>query len=162
VSRHGVMFFDHPVAAFTHLASLSAPGAGLMFSCFRERTENPVFTEVTRLLPEPPEPFAPDAPGPFAFADRSRVQALLEQAGWAAVEFEQLDFAMIVGTGEDPIEDAVAYFSAIGPAARAARDLAGPPRERFFDRVRELARRNRHDDIVALRAAAWIVTGRRA
>ena len=51
VSRHGVMFFDDPVAAFSNLAGLSAPGAGMMFSCFRDREENPFFTEVARLLP---------------------------------------------------------------------------------------------------------------
>jgi trans-aconitate methyltransferase len=45
VSRHGVMFFDDPVAAFTHFAAIAAPGAGLLFSCFRDRSENPFFTE---------------------------------------------------------------------------------------------------------------------
>ena len=34
VSRHGVMFFDDPVAAFTHLHAL-APAGRLLFSCFR-------------------------------------------------------------------------------------------------------------------------------
>ena len=36
VSRHGVMFFEDPVAAFTHLHSL-APAGRLLFSCFRSR-----------------------------------------------------------------------------------------------------------------------------
>ena len=35
VSRHGVMFFAAPPAAFRHLASVSAPDARLVFSCFR-------------------------------------------------------------------------------------------------------------------------------
>src|SRR5690606_32551346 len=37
VSRHGVMFFGDPVAAFTNLCDVAAPGASLLFSCFRER-----------------------------------------------------------------------------------------------------------------------------
>lgn len=35
VSRHGVMFFADPVAAFAHLAAIAAPGARLAFTCFR-------------------------------------------------------------------------------------------------------------------------------
>jgi ubiquinone/menaquinone biosynthesis C-methylase UbiE len=34
VSRHGVMFFNDPVAAFSHLHAL-APRGRLLFSCFR-------------------------------------------------------------------------------------------------------------------------------
>jgi SAM-dependent methyltransferase len=86
VSRHGVMFFDDPVAAFAHLAELAAAGAGLMFSCFRAPSENPFFTEVGRLLPDTGAPVDPRAPGPFAFADRGYVEDLLAQAGWGAVE----------------------------------------------------------------------------
>ena len=40
VSRHGVMFFVDPVAAFTHLAAQAARPARLLFSCFRTRAEN--------------------------------------------------------------------------------------------------------------------------
>jgi SAM-dependent methyltransferase len=162
VSRHGVMFFDDPVAAFTHLASVTAPGASMLFSCFRDRTENPFFTDVARLLPSPEAPPPPGAPGPFAFADRSHVTGILESAGWSQVAFEPFDFAMIAGGGEDPIGDAVEYFSAIGPAARAASELSPAERARFLDRLRELARRNVYEGLVSLRAAVWIVTARKA
>ena len=162
VSRHGVMFFDDPAAAFTHLAGLAAPGASLMFSCFRERGENPFFTEVGRLLPDPEPPPPPGAPGPFAFADPSHVQSILETAGWTNVAFEPFDFAMIAGGGDQPVADAVEYFSLIGPAARAASELTSEERSRFLDRLRELARRNLHESIVSLRAAAWIVTARKS
>ena len=162
LSRHGVMFFDDPAAAFTHLASIAAPGATLMFSCFRDRAENPFYTEVARMLPNPEPPPPANAPGPFAFADRNRVQTLIEGAGWAEVAFEPFDFGMVAGAGEHPIDDAVDYFSMIGPAARAAAELSPDQRDRFFDRIRELARRNLHGNVVALRAATWIVTARKA
>lgn len=162
VSRHGVMFFDDPVAAFTHLAAIAAPGAGLLFSCFRDRAENPFFTEAARLLPNPEAPPPPSAPGPFAFADRSHVLAILENVGWTQAAFEPFDFAMIAGGGEDPVGDAVEYFSTIGPAARAASELGPEERARFLDRLRELARRNLHEGLVSLRAATWIVTARKA
>jgi len=161
VSRHGVMFFDRPASVFGHLAGLAAPGAGLMFSCFRNLAENPVFTEVGRLIPNAEPAGDPHGPGPFAFADPARVEQIFAAGGWTATRFEPFDFAMIVGAGEDPVEDAVSYFSAIGPAARAAREMTPDQRERFLDRVRELARRNLHEGIVSLRAATWIVTARK-
>jgi SAM-dependent methyltransferase len=163
VSRHGVMFFDDPVSAFTHLRELAAPGAGLMFSCFRDRDLNPALTDAARLLPDPPPPPAdPHAPGPFAFADRERVEAILTSAGWSDIAFEAYDFAMIVGAGADPVEDALDYFTTIGPAAPLARELDKAQREVFLGLLRDLARRNLHEGIVSLRAAAWIVTARNA
>jgi SAM-dependent methyltransferase len=161
VSRHGVMFFDEPRAAFAHLAEVAAPGAALMFSCFREPALNPFFTEVARLLPEAP-PADPRAPGPFAFADPAYVEALLSDAGWQGVVFEPFDLAMVVGAGADPVEDAVAYFSSIGPAARAGAELPPGQAGRLFDGLRTLARRHVLDGMVALRAATWSVTARSA
>ncbi|OYW44427.1 MAG: hypothetical protein B7Z08_11130 [Sphingomonadales bacterium 32-68-7] len=162
VSRHGVMFFDRPVPALTHLASLTAPDAGLVASCFRDRTENPFFTELADLVPgEPGAPSDPAAPGPFAWADRDRVAGWLTDAGWADVGFEPFDYAMIIGAGDDPVGDAVGYCLRIGPAARAAADLDAEGRARFLERVAALADRHSHEGVVALRAAAWIVTARR-
>ena len=158
VSRHGVMFFADPLAAFAHLAALAAPGAGLLFSCFRARGDNPFFTEVARLLPQAAAARGHDGPGPFAFADPARVEGILTGAGWGEIRLEAFDFAIIAGAGEDPVADAAEYFGAIGPAARAAAELDAQERARFMDRVRELARRNLRDGIVSLRAATWIVT----
>ncbi|MDD1451020.1 class I SAM-dependent methyltransferase [Sphingomonas sp. H160509] len=46
VSRHGVMFFADPVAAFTTLAEAAAPDATLVFSCFADRAANRWATEI--------------------------------------------------------------------------------------------------------------------
>lgn len=160
VSRHGVMFFDDPAAAFAHLRAAAAPDAGLLFSCFRAWNENPAFADVARLLPVPPPSPDPDAPGPFAFSDRGRVRDILARAGWTDIEFEPFDLAMIVGAGPDAVEDTIGYFSAIGPAARTLRELDDEPRAAFLDRLRDLARRNLQDGVVALRAGTWIVTAK--
>ncbi|WAT18040.1 methyltransferase domain-containing protein [Aurantiacibacter sp. MUD11] len=158
VSRHGVMFFDDPPAAFANLARQAAPGANLIFSCFRPVKENPFFTEVMRLLPEAPPPTAPDAPGPFAFGDRDRVEAILRAGGWSDIAFEAFDFPMIAGVGENAVDEAVTYFSRIGPASRIAAEMDEASRDRFLGRVRDLAQRNCTEGVVALRAAAWIVS----
>jgi SAM-dependent methyltransferase len=161
VSRHGVMFFAEPEPAFAHLASIAAPGAGLMFSCFRSRSENPFFTEVARLALHPPAEPAPDEPGPFAFADRGKVEWLLGAAGWREVAFEAFDFGMIIGVAADPVADAVEYCTRIGPGGRIMAELGPEERQRFVERVRALAERNLHERTVSLRAAAWIVTARK-
>ena len=41
VSRHGVMFFADPAPAFAALRKACRPGATLVFSCFRDRADNP-------------------------------------------------------------------------------------------------------------------------
>jgi SAM-dependent methyltransferase len=162
ISRHGVMFFADPTAAFAHLASMADSGAHLIFSCFRAESDNPFFTEVTRLLPEPPPPAERDAPGPFGFARRERIAQVLEAGGWEAVAIDAFDFPMIAGAGQDAVEDAVAYYTSIGPAARAVRELDGPACEAFLDRLRKLALANCRDRIVSLAAAGWIVSARKA
>ncbi|WP_241657316.1 class I SAM-dependent methyltransferase [Aurantiacibacter suaedae] len=161
VSRHGVMFFDDPVAAFSNLASVSAPAAGLMFSCFREPSLNPFMSEVARLLPEPPQSPDPRAPGPFAFADASYVEQILSAAGWADTTFSPVDFPMIVGAGEDPVADAREYFCTIGPAARALGQLDEEEREAFLIKLDALCGRHCREGIVSLPAAAWVVTAQR-
>jgi len=161
VSRHGVMFFADPPGAFTNLANVAADGASLLFSCFRDRAENPFFTSVGALLPRPADTLDPYAPGPFAFAERDHVTAILNDAGWDQIAFEPFDFAMVAGAGDDPVEDAVEYFQRIGPAAAALRELTDSERTQTLAAIADLARENCRDGIVALRAATWIVTARR-
>ena len=161
ISRHGVMFFDDPPAAFANLADMAAEGAGLLFSCFRDRRENPFFTEIGKLLPAPAEAPDPHAPGPFAFAERDHVTAILERGGWSAPSFEPFDFAMIAGAGDDPVADAMTYFQTIGPAAVALRDMPEAERAEVLAAIREVVTANCRDGIVALPAALWIVTASR-
>ncbi len=164
VSRHGVMFFDQPEAAFAHLAAIAAPGAALAFSCFRDRKLNPWISQLAALLPaEAATPFDPLAPGPFAFADPARVEAVLLAGGWTDIAFEPLDFAYVAGLGPDPVADAAAFFQRIGPAAAALRALAGSPAyEPFLARMAAWLEENRSGETVAFPAAAWFVTARRA
>jgi SAM-dependent methyltransferase len=161
LSRHGVMFFADPPAAFANLAGLAADRAGLLFSCFRDRAENPFFTEIGAVLPAPAVPPDPYAPGPFAFAEREHVIAILGDAGWESITFEPFDFAKIAGAGDDPVEDAMGYFTRIGPAAAAMREMDEAARGETRAAIRRVVEDNRHDGIVALRAACWIVTARR-
>lgn len=164
VSRHGVMFFPEPEAAFFHLAAIARPDAALAFTCFRERRQNRWASELAALLPnEVALPFDPDAPGPFAFADPQRVETILAAGGWTDIAFEPVDFAYVAGLGEDPVADAMAFFRRIGPAAPALRALAGSTAEQpFIAALTGWLDENCSGDTVAFPAAAWFVTARRA
>ncbi|MCP5383702.1 MAG: class I SAM-dependent methyltransferase [Sphingomonadaceae bacterium] len=161
MSRHGVMFFDDPVAAFAHLEQIAAREARLVFSCFRSFEENSWADRVAGCLPAgafvPPDRFSP---GPFAFADQAHVRGILGDAGWTDIAFEAIDYAFIAGTGEDAVGDALDYFQSIGPAARAAAGLSPDEKARFLGNLGRYLRNNEEGGIIALRAAAWIVTAK--
>lgn len=161
ISRHGVMFFDDPVAAFAHLRRLAAPGAPFVFSCFRDRAENEWATALLPIL----QRFAPDAAavplpekGPFAFAEPRRIGEILTAAGFAEPTIRPLDFAFAAGEGADPVADAVAYFRRIGPFASLLRALDEAGREAAVAEVADVAAAHRDGDRVVFRAAAWIVS----
>lgn len=159
-SRHGVMFFSDPVSAFANLRHHAAPGARLLFSCFRSIQENPFFAAIGELLEGAAPPPEPAAPGPFAFADDARVRAILNEAGWEGVTFDRFDFRMIAGAGQDPVSDAVSYFTRIGPAARAIAAMDDSIRASFKERLREFSQHHLHKGEVGLAAGVWIVSAR--
>lgn len=163
LSRHGVMFFDDPVGAFSHFHRIAARDARLVFSCFRALEDNVWADKIDSFLP--PEyrgpKSQPGTPGPFAFADPAYVQGILVESGWTQVSFEPVDFAYVAGTGDDPVGDALSYFLAIGPAARAAASLPDNEKSTFNARLRQFLENNRDGKMVALRACAWIVTARK-
>lgn len=161
VSRHGVMFFDNPVIAFANVRMQAAPGARLVFSCFRERRENGWVRELASVLPQKEAPATdPDAPGPFAFGRKDRVGTILADAGFRDIAFEAIDYAMLAGEGADAVEDALSYFLHIGPAARAMAAIEGEKRTAALDTLRKMLGRHHANGRVALPSACWIVTAR--
>jgi SAM-dependent methyltransferase len=163
-SRFGVMFFADPPRAFANLRRALRPGGRLVFVCWQARERNPWMTvpalAAMQHVPFPPPP-PPDAPGPFAFADPGRVRAILDAAGFAAIEHEPLETAMRLGGGG--VDDALELFLAVGPVGQALREAqAGPDlRARVLDSLRAAFERFRTPDGVAAPAAAWIVSARR-
>lgn len=160
VSRHGVMFFANPVAAFAALHAAASPSAALVFSCFREPAANAWATElVTAVTGAPPAPRS-DAPGPFAFADGARLHQILSDAGWSSIDLTAVDYASQIGAGDDPVFDAVRFFSRIGPAAPLLRALPPASRETALERIAEICTARRAGNTIAFPAAAWLCSAR--
>ncbi|MDE2560916.1 MAG: methyltransferase domain-containing protein [Sphingomonadales bacterium] len=164
VSRHGVMFFDDPHAAFAHIAEFAAPSASLVFSCFRSPGENAWASEVANaVMPGSPQGSPQGyAPGPFGFADRDFTAAMLAASGWRDVSIEPVDYDYVAGEGAAAIEDALAFLRRIGPAARALRELPGEAREAAGARLRAVLADRLDEGVIAWPAAAWIVSARKA
>ncbi len=156
VSRHGVMFFPDPVAAFTRLRSTARDGAAMVFSCFDDRTRNAFATVADEALETLPAPVMGYQPGPFALADRDEVEDLLTRSGWHTEIATQASFDYVTGEGDDPVEDALSFLSRIGPAARGLAEAGADERARIEERLRAALSRYRVGDQVTLPASAWI------
>lgn len=160
VSRHGVMFFNDPVAAFTAIRRAAAPGASLVFSCFADRSRNR-WVQVLDAATDAPLPMPGRyAPGPFGFADRDLTARILADAGWADATPNAVDFTYVAGAGDNPIDDARLFFSHIGPAARALADASPDHRAILFDRLAKALAEHESEGQIKFPAAAWIWTAR--
>jgi len=152
VSRHGVMFFADPVAAFTRLRAIAAPNARLVFTCFAERHRNAFACDLPHaVLGEAPSDPPGYRPGPFGFADPAFVARLLAAAGWQAGEPRRVSFDYVVGEGSDPVADAAGFLSQIGPLAAP---LAAEPGRRPL--LAAALDRYRRADRIVLPAEAWL------
>lgn len=160
-SRHGVMFFADPVAAFATLRSAASPGAKLVFSCFRSVAENPWAGAMIEAIAGPQPPPPPGyIPGPFAFAGQGFVTVLLREAGWGDVAATPIDFLYRAGGGDDPVEDAIGFFRRIGPVARMLASAEEQDRPALIEKLRAALAASRHGNSVDFPAAAWLWSAR--
>ena len=163
ISRFGVMFFNDPTAAFANLHARAAFTARLCFACWQQPSENlwatlPMQTLAHLLPPMPPSD--PLAPGPFAFADASRIEKMLGDAGWQDIAIQALPFTMVVGEGDDPIAAAVLFNMRIGPAARLIREAGQDVQEPAKAALAATLAGYLVDDQVRLPGAVWLVSAR--
>jgi SAM-dependent methyltransferase len=161
-SRFGVMFFDDPPAAFRNLRRALASGGRVAFVCWQEIRENPwllvPLMAAAQHVALPPPP-APDAPGPFAFADAGRVRGILEAAGLADVALEPLADFMTLGGGRS-FDEVVEFLLQIGPTAAVLRESPPAAVAAVREAVREALAPYRSEGGVRMRYAAWVVTAR--
>ncbi len=119
-SRFGVMFFEHPAAAFANIRAAMAPQGRMVFASWRPFAENLWSREplmaLGPLLKEPLKPADPDLPGPFALSDPDKINRVLGASGWRDVAIERWDGP--IGVGRDA-EEAAGFLLKIGPCARA-------------------------------------------
>lgn len=160
VSRFGVMFFEDPVAAFTHLRGLLQTGGRLTFVCWRAYDENPwcklPMDVVQSYLPEAVLPGIDGSPGPFAFADRRRVEEILTGSGFQDVALEPFDADVCLSPGD--LDEAVEFAVQAGPAARALVEAPLAVHEGVRSALREQLSERGGAQGFWLPGAAWIAS----
>ena len=155
ISRFGVMFFDDPVQAFANLRRAAAAAAAMRFVVWRSAAENPFMTTAERAV-EPLRlnlpPRRPDAPGPFALADRERVTRILAESGWGAIDIRPIDVPCSL-----PERDLVRYVTRLGPLGGVFPGLDEAMRARVIAAVRPAFEPYVHGDRVRVTAACWMM-----
>jgi SAM-dependent methyltransferase len=160
-SRFGVMFFADPAAAFANLARALKPGGRLAFICWRDRRENEwvrvparIAHKHTDLPPAPP----PTEPGPFAFAEKERIEAILGGAGFADIRVEPLDLAL--AWGADP-RTATQVLMEMGPVGSVMIDKPEPVRAAVIADLEQALAPFASRAGVRLGTATWLVSALR-
>jgi SAM-dependent methyltransferase len=159
ISRAGVMFFEAPVDAFRNIGASVRRGGRLAVVAWRGPATNEMVTVpdaiVSKYLTLPGGD--PAAPGPLAFSDDARVEAILSAAGWSSIRCTPASRRLIVGASA---EEGAAFF---------IREL-----ERVLSLASAEVVAQIHQDLIAalgryatprgveLECAAWLVTARRS
>jgi ubiquinone/menaquinone biosynthesis C-methylase UbiE len=161
-SRFGVMFFVEPVAAFANIRKAAAKGGRLAFICWRKVEENEwAMRPYLAALPFLPEQKAgdPNAPGPFAFADRERTRGILAEAGFRDIAIEPFDGHMRLGAS--PEHAALLLTSLMGPASRALKNVDDETRAKARDAIaKDMAAFQGSAPEIAPGTACWLVSAK--
>jgi len=160
-SRFGVMFFADPVAAFGNIRRALRPGGLLSFTCWQSVFENEwmlipgaAVAEVTGALPPMP---GPDEPGPFSLADRDRVRAVLDAAGFGSVAIAPHADDVVIG--EDRIPEVAQTTVRVGGVREALKDADDQTRQRALAAIEDALGARVQDGEVRASRAVLLVTG---
>ena len=158
ISNFGVMFFDDPRAAFADMAAVIRKGGRLAFLCWQDDTQNEVFAI-------PMREFAAHTPLPAAtaddlFADPRQITDLLSGTGWRDIQITPVTEPAWIGSD---IDDVMSYIRSMPRLQTLVADLKDPAlTERVLAGIAEQYAARQKPDGVWVRAAAWLVTARRA
>jgi hypothetical protein len=142
------------------------PGARLAFVCWRGMAENDwvrlPMGAIKGIVP-PITPPAPEAPGPFSFGDRGRVERILTAAGFTDVTITPFDASIPFGEGrtrDAAIDDAVKMAFEGGPLSLVLADQSDDIRARASAAVRAAFEGFPGELSLMIEGAAWIVMAR--
>ncbi|RKT83495.1 Ubiquinone/menaquinone biosynthesis C-methylase UbiE [Saccharopolyspora antimicrobica] len=158
ISRHGVMFFGDPVAAFANIARAVRPGGRLALLTWQpaERIEWMIkfrtLLAAGRDLPLPPS----TGPSPLSLSEPDVVRELLSTTGFDDVRLHDLAEPMYFGRDVDDACDFIAEQHAWLLA-----DLAEDEKARAIADLREDLAEHQTERGVLYDSAAWLIEARR-
>ena len=109
ISRFGTMFFADPVAAFANIGRALRPGARLVLLVWQDHDRNEWAAAIRDALTAGTAAPAPatNGPGPFSLADPAITAGILAAAGFAEVDFTDVDEPVFYGPDTATAYDAV-------------------------------------------------------
>ena len=160
-NRWGLMFMPEPHTCLAAAHAALKPGGRIALACWAAPDRNPFVGLILQTLadfmevPQPP----PGAPGIFAFADPERLQAVLESAGFAAIELETMEIDVV------EVADGQSYWEAMSdlaaPVMQLVRQLDATTRAGFIEDVIARADALKEDDTLRMRGTTWIASASR-
>ncbi len=113
---------------------------------------------LTPFLPEAPPAPKPNSHGAFGLADPDFTRDQLTLAGFKEIQIEPHLGKMILGT--EGVSSAVEFNMQMGPAMSLAKDLPAETIAGLEAAFADLFEKYSQDSVVAMEAAAWIITAR--
>ena len=164
-SRFGTMFFSNPVAGLRNMRSALKPGGIMVHIVWRAPDANPWLSMaknvVLSFLPPPGEDARTCGPGPFSMADQPMVARMMEIAGYADIEFKQVDAPVLVGR---TVEDAINFQLAIGPAGEVFREAGAEAEAKRGEIETALAKaidaQKKEADGIVMESSSWVISGK--
>jgi SAM-dependent methyltransferase len=157
ISRFGTMFFTDPVAAFANVGRTLRPGARLVLLVWQDHDHNEWATAIREALTVGTAAPAPTTnhPGPFALADPAITAGILAAAGFAEVDFTDVNEPVFYGPDTATAYDAVLRFQ---HAKDLLADLGPTTTGHALERLRATVAAHDTGSGVFFGARAWLVT----
>jgi ubiquinone/menaquinone biosynthesis C-methylase UbiE len=157
ISRFGAMFFTDPVAAFRNIGGALRAGARLVLMVWQHRDRNEWASAIRkalgagRALPDLSERGPDD---PFSLADPATVRSILGSAGFAEINFSDVNEPVYYG------RDSASAFDFVSGFLMTKELLTGLDAS-SIGRLRDVLTEHETDRGVWFDSRAWIVTARR-
>ena len=88
------------------------------------------------------------------------MREIFDQSGWSEATVRDVQFEYAAGHGSNPVEEALSFFSELGPSSRVLDSLPDQDRDAATARMRTVLERHHDGGSVIFPAAAWIWSAR--
>lgn len=156
ISRFGVMFFADPAAAFANIARAIRPGGRLVWMVWQSQERN-IWSGAIRQALAPGAAVTADSGKAFSLGDPAVARDLLSTAGFASVDFVEVQEPVFYGPDVDAAFDALTGLYMVKDALARADE----PPELPLQRLRDLLDAHMTAEGVLFQSRAWIISAER-